>query len=742
MASIQITQGNGTQVGTDIVSSVNYQQIKLVDGTLGSTLGIPGDSTNGLFVNVKAMPALATGTNAIGSITNTSFVVTQLTGTNLHTVIDSGTVSVGASTNYIGKVRLTDGTNDTTLRSLTNSKSLDVSIVDATGNQITSFGGGIQYTTGAAQATPIGTMSLGWDGTNVKALPLDASGYLKVNVVAGGASGGTSSTFGAVYPTTGTAVGFSDGVNMRAAYVAAFHNGDNQVPASSQYGLLTGGVAQILNPSGTLDRQRGTGFDGIPAVGIATGTQQLAGNALTTTFNATVTGNVNAQSVLVVSSANVKIGEIVLTQDNIEYVEITAILDATHITGIFKNNHASGQTLTWFHYNQARDATVGDQVGGVGISPSATYLYNNINNNFEFDRSAAGELDGATGRGTAVAAEYEYNGGGPLNNVGIESGLNFDRARNLQGKGTGSSTLNGATSAGATSIIINAVLALSPGEQIVIDRGTGTAESAYVALNYTAGTLTATLQSALQFAHSNGATIEWDAFSYNGPGLNGFNAIGVGIEEEALFNPVDNKFYIERAATQDGVSANNVVIESVGLWNGATMDRLKGDTTNGAYVNVKAMIPLPTGANAIGSITNTSFIANQSIGTNLHTVVDSGFISPQASVTSQALNMYRNPVLSNTAIAVKVSSGRIYAIHFYNPNSTDIFIQFYDLAQGGVTVGTTTPSWTWWVAAGGAIDDVLEIPIPGNNALTIAATTTITGGTAPTTGILTNIGFI
>ena len=39
---------------------------------------------------------------------------------------------------------------------------------------------------------------------------LDASGFLKVNVAAGGASGGTSSTFGAAFPATGTAIGVSD----------------------------------------------------------------------------------------------------------------------------------------------------------------------------------------------------------------------------------------------------------------------------------------------------------------------------------------------------------------------------------------------------------------------------------------------------------------------------------------------------------------------------------------------------
>lgn len=69
------------------------------------------------------------------------------------------------------------------------STAVGVAIVDSSGNQISSFGGGTQYTTGSAQATPTGTVALGWDGTDVKALPLDGSGYLEVNVKAGSGSG-------------------------------------------------------------------------------------------------------------------------------------------------------------------------------------------------------------------------------------------------------------------------------------------------------------------------------------------------------------------------------------------------------------------------------------------------------------------------------------------------------------------------------------------------------------------------
>src|SRR6185312_12603635 len=50
---------------------------------------------------------------------------------------------------------------------------------------------------------------------NTSPLSLDTSGNLRVNVVAGGGSGGTSSSFGFAMPGTGTAIGASDGAAMQ-----------------------------------------------------------------------------------------------------------------------------------------------------------------------------------------------------------------------------------------------------------------------------------------------------------------------------------------------------------------------------------------------------------------------------------------------------------------------------------------------------------------------------------------------
>lgn len=71
-------------------------------------------------------------------------------------------------------------------RTLTNARPVDVSIVDANGNQITSFGGGTgggagtEYADGAVRGTATGTLAMGDDGTNIQSVKVDASGVLAI----------------------------------------------------------------------------------------------------------------------------------------------------------------------------------------------------------------------------------------------------------------------------------------------------------------------------------------------------------------------------------------------------------------------------------------------------------------------------------------------------------------------------------------------------------------------------------
>lgn len=63
--NIAVTSGTGTTIATDDCAGVQYQKVKLIDGTADSTAVIPGDATNGLYVNVtKSVPG--TGATNLG----------------------------------------------------------------------------------------------------------------------------------------------------------------------------------------------------------------------------------------------------------------------------------------------------------------------------------------------------------------------------------------------------------------------------------------------------------------------------------------------------------------------------------------------------------------------------------------------------------------------------------------------------------------------------------------------------
>lgn len=76
--NVAISAGTGTTIATDDVGTVHFQRVKLVDGTLDSSAAIPGDATDGLWVNPKRpnRGTLSTGTIA-GTTSVTAAVADQ-----------------------------------------------------------------------------------------------------------------------------------------------------------------------------------------------------------------------------------------------------------------------------------------------------------------------------------------------------------------------------------------------------------------------------------------------------------------------------------------------------------------------------------------------------------------------------------------------------------------------------------------------------------------------------------------
>lgn len=142
---------------------------------------------------LDAIAASLTGTLTVGShaVTNAGTFATQAT--------------LQAGTAYAGKLRLTDGTTDAEVVPLTGYNAQAVAIVDGDGNQLTSFGGGTQYTEGATDATITGTAMLWEDAGDTLVVP-SASKPFPVEIVAGAGSGGTAAADDADF-TAGTTSG-------------------------------------------------------------------------------------------------------------------------------------------------------------------------------------------------------------------------------------------------------------------------------------------------------------------------------------------------------------------------------------------------------------------------------------------------------------------------------------------------------------------------------------------------------
>lgn len=113
---------------------------------------------------------------------------------------------------------------------------------------------GTQYANDTIVPVPVGTVALGWDGTEVKALSTDSAGVLNVNVVAGGgdvAGTGLSNTINGAaggITTVGVLALNNPGGNIRSLYglnktdvdvLISFDNGTTYtIPALSNNGTF------------------------------------------------------------------------------------------------------------------------------------------------------------------------------------------------------------------------------------------------------------------------------------------------------------------------------------------------------------------------------------------------------------------------------------------------------------------------------------------------------------------------
>jgi hypothetical protein len=242
-SGISVTVSSGSTVITDGGGSIT------VDGSVSITGSLPAGTNNIGDVDVLSLPALPTGSNVIGGVTQSGTwnvaTVTTLTGiTNPVAITDNaGSLTVDAPVGTPVFVRLSDGSSAiTTLpvslasvpsHAVTNAGTFAVQV---DGNALTALQliDDVVATTGSA-ITAKGNAVCGTDGTNARVLKVDSSGELQVDVLTLPALAAGTNAIGKLAANSGVDIGDVDVTSISA--------GSNLIGDVGLQGRTTGGLS-------------------------------------------------------------------------------------------------------------------------------------------------------------------------------------------------------------------------------------------------------------------------------------------------------------------------------------------------------------------------------------------------------------------------------------------------------------------------------------------------------------------
>lgn len=225
-------------------------------------------------------------------------------------VTSDGKIAVNATVTATGSDgAIVDGANSAikaTVKDLTNSNPLTTAIVDANGDQITSFGGGTQYTEGDTDASITGTAVMVEDAANtLRPVPGDATKGMKVQITDGSGNqitsfgGGTQYTEGDVDASLTGTIAMAEGPSNTATPLqvdASSHLQVDLAAASTSVTVSDGGGSLTVDNNGTFAVQAAqsgtwnvTNVSG--TVSLPTGASTLTEQQTQTTHLSTIAGD-------------------------------------------------------------------------------------------------------------------------------------------------------------------------------------------------------------------------------------------------------------------------------------------------------------------------------------------------------------------------------------------------------------------------------------------------------------------
>ncbi len=191
--------------------------------------------------------------------------------------------------------------------------------------------------------------------------------------------------------------------------------------------------------------------------------------------------------------------------------------------------------------------------------------------------------DGMSAANTPAEATVLYSAGGPPLASGVPSQLSYDRQRSFQAKSKQASVsiISGGTT-GSSSLVLASVAGLMPGMPLLL--GGGTAEVVYVTSSYVPGNTTVPLQSPIVSATTQTAA-SWDMWGLYGPSGNSMLPFGLSVGLIAIQDQNSpGNVNIPTSGTADSVSGAKVLETTIGYYNGANVDRARGNIDTAAII--------------------------------------------------------------------------------------------------------------------------------------------------------------
>lgn len=607
---------------------------------------------------------------------------------------------------------------------------------------------GTQYAELTTTAPGTGTLSLGryktvaptlTDG-QMYGLQLDSSGNLKVtgSLSVGGTTDNSAFTAGS---STGTpTMGFyhstidtvTDG---RAAAVGITSKRALLVNLQTAAGVETGVAAAPLQVSlantaanGTAVKVDGTGGT-FPISGTVTATQgtaaavtagwpiiqgQLADTTGTFT-NATQTTSVTASSL-----------------NGYETITVSITGTFTVATAVFEVSDDAG--TTWYGAQGARSDSSTIESGYTTLTTTTRMWVIPINGGDSFRvRSTAV----ATG---TVSVRISPTAGATADSAIVSLGAALPAGSAVIGALTANQSVNTAQINGVTPLMGNGVT--GTGSQRVTIASDNTA----FAVNSTLSAETTKVIGTVRNVGNAGATFD----STIGAGTAPANQIVTGaIYNSTEISPTTGQAFAIQADSKG--RQRQVIMDAAGNTRGANVTvanailvDLSATTANATAIKVDASgATINTALSQIGAAAVSAGNGVSGTGVQRMTLASdsTGQVAPAANATSTGVSINFQTALTNSKIAVKASAGNMYGWHIYNPNNAVTYIQLFNLASASVTLGTTAPTMVLVVPAQGGIDDYLPVPITFGTAITLAATTTASGLTAPTSTLVADFFF-